>query len=171
MDQFDHHRPYAKQFFNADREVSAFMPILLWAAKPMASSTTGFRPRGESIKLFGAWWRVEAMTHKQVREEITMGDARGEITVFDQQFPFMSGFSSMSVSSLFHHPISVSSVPSLSGRGSMHVANMKRDEAKHKERRLIELSSAVRNAINAGISSETMHALIDSNIVVSVMSD
>lgn len=47
-------------------------PAILWMAKPMASAHTGMRPKGESVKLFGAWWKLEKLTEAKIRKEMEL---------------------------------------------------------------------------------------------------
>lgn len=45
-------------------------PTVLWIAAPMTSHHTGMRPHGESVKLHGAWWKIEPLTDARIREDV-----------------------------------------------------------------------------------------------------
>ena len=49
----------------------------------MASAHTGMRPDGESVKLHGAWWKVEPWTDAKIHQH-TVDRATFNVMMFDQ---------------------------------------------------------------------------------------
>lgn len=48
-------------------------PTVLWMASPMMSHHTGMRPDGESVKLFGVWWKIDKVTSADIIKQVSMG--------------------------------------------------------------------------------------------------
>lgn len=47
-------------------------PPVLWAALPMASSTTGMRPEGDSVRLHGVWWKLEPLNDARIQQDMAL---------------------------------------------------------------------------------------------------
>lgn len=47
-------------------------PPVLWAARPMASSTTGMRPEGDSVRLHGVWWKLEPLNDARIQQDMAL---------------------------------------------------------------------------------------------------
>lgn len=67
-------------------------PAILWEAKCMVSASTGMRPRGESMKLFGSWWRIDKITQTDISvrlaERALLLDNPASVYADDMSSPF-----------------------------------------------------------------------------------
>ena len=62
-------------------------PAVLWTAEPMTSCHTGMRPKGESVKLHGSWWKIEPWSYERIQRHVL---DRDEMTLWIQAAPSTS---------------------------------------------------------------------------------
>jgi hypothetical protein len=53
-------------------------PTSLYTAAPMMSQSTGTRPKGESMRLHGVWWKIEPWTSLKIQR-----DSRSQFSFMD----------------------------------------------------------------------------------------
>lgn len=58
------------KFLSFRNEIDKFGSPILWTAEPMTSQCTGMRPEGESVKLHGAWWKIEPWTSMSIARHL-----------------------------------------------------------------------------------------------------
>jgi hypothetical protein len=60
------------QWMDWNRMLSDEAPPVLWAARSMASHSTGMRPDGEAVKLHGTWWKLEPLSDARIRADMAL---------------------------------------------------------------------------------------------------
>jgi len=63
------------KFMNFRDELEKVGPTILWIAESMASHHTGMRPEGSSVKLHGAWWKIEPWSATRIERHLVSRNA------------------------------------------------------------------------------------------------